>query len=323
MTRVVRIHETGGPEVLHSEPVVVGDPGEGEARVRHTVIGINFIDTYHRSGLYRLPLPSGIGVEGAGIVEALGPGVTDLSVGDRVAYAGGPPGAYADARLIAADRLVRLPDHVSDETAAAAMLKGMTSEYLIHSTVAVKPGQSVLVHAAAGGVGLILCQWLAHIGAVVIGTVGSPEKAALARAHGAEHTILYRDEDFVERVRELTQGRGVSVAYDSVGKTTVPGSLRCLMRRGMLVVYGNASGRPDPIDLAQLAELSLYVTRPVLFHYTAERKDLLASATALFDVIERGAVKIHVARRYPLDAVATAHHELEARKTVGSLVLVP
>jgi NADPH2:quinone reductase len=324
MARVVRIHETGGPDVLVSEEIDLGDPGAGEARIRQRVIGINYIDTYHRSGLYRLPaLPAVIGSEASGVVEAVGPGVTDVTVGDRVAYAGGPPGAYADARVLKADRLVRLPDDISDEIAAASMLKGMTAEYLVRRTVAVKPGQTVLVHAAAGGVGLILCQWLAHLGATVIGTVGSKEKAELARANGATHTILYREEDFVARVHELTGGRGVPIVYDSVGKTTVPGSLRCLEMRGLLVVYGNASGRPDPVDLAVLSERSLYVTRPVLFHYTAARADLLACAHALFDVLRSGAVKVHVARRYPLAEAATAHRDLEARQTTGSLLLVP
>jgi NADPH2:quinone reductase len=324
MTRVVRIHEPGGPDALVSEEIDVGDPGRDEARVRHRVIGINYIDTYHRSGLYRLPaLPAVLGSEASGIVEAVGPGVTEVAVGDRVAYAGGPPGAYAEARVLKADRLVKLPDDISDETAAASMLKGMTAEYLVRRTVAVEPGQTVLVHAAAGGVGLILCQWLAHIGATVIGTVGSEEKAELARSNGATHAILYRDEDFVARVHEITGGRGVPIVYDSVGKTTVPGSLRCLDYRGLLVVYGNASGRPDPVDLAVLSERSLYVSRPVLFHYTALRSDLLACANALFDVLRSGAVKVHIAHRYPLAEAATAHRELEARRTSGSLLLVP
>lgn len=324
MTRVVRIHQTGGPDVLLAEHIDLGAPAAGEARVRHRAIGINFIDTYHRSGLYKLPaLPSGIGSEAAGVVEAVGAGVTEVAVGDRVAYAGGAPGAYSEARLVKADRLVKLPDDVDDETAAAAMLKGMTAEYLVRQTIAVQPGQTVLVHAAAGGVGLILCQWLAHLGATVIGTVGSKEKAELARANGATHTVLYRDEDFVERVLAITGGRGVPIVYDSVGKTTVPGSLRCLGYRGLLVVYGNASGRPDPVDLAVLSERSLYVTRPVLFHYTAERSALLACANALFDVLRNGAVKVRIAHRYPLEHAATAHRELEARQTTGSLLLVP
>jgi len=292
--------------------------------VRHTAVGLNFIDTYHRSGLYPVPLPSGLGMEAAGVVQALGKGVTGLEVGDRVAYAAGPPGAYAEARLIRADRLVRLPAEIPDATAAAMMLKGMTVEYLVRRVYPVRPGQTVLLHAAAGGVGLIACQWLRQIGATVIGTVGSEEKAQLARSAGCHHPVVYTQEDFVARVREITGGAGVAVVYDSVGRATVPGSLDCLARRGMLVVFGNASGKPDPFDMALLGQKgSLFLTRPSLFDYTASAEELQASARALFEVVQSGAVKIQIQQTWKLHEAAEAHRALEARRTTGSSVLVP
>jgi NADPH:quinone reductase len=324
MTKAIRIHEVGGPEVLRVEQTEVGRPGPGEARVRHTAIGLNFIDTYHRSGLYPVSLPSGLGMEAAGVVEAVGEGVTEVAMGDRVAYAAGPVGAYATERLIRADRLIRLPDDIDDETAAAAMLKGMTVEYLIRRVFEVKAGMTVLFHAAAGGVGLIACQWLAHLGATVIGTVGSDEKAELARAHGCTHPIVYTREDFVGRVRELTDEKGVPVVFDSVGRATFSGSLDCLRKRGLYVGFGNASGKPDPFDIGILAQKgSLFATRPVLMDYTETRAELEASATALFEVIRSRAVRIEIRQRFALGDIAEAHRTLEARRTTGSTILLP
>lgn len=323
MNQVVRIHTTGGPDVLRVDELDVARPGPKEALVRHTAVGLNYIDTYHRSGLYPLPsLPHGIGLEAAGVVEDVGAEVREVAVGDRVAYAGGAPGAYAARRVIAADRLVRLPDDIDDERAAAMMLKGMTVEYLVRRTFAVQRGQTVLLHAAAGGVGTLACQWLAHLGATVIGTVGSDEKAELARAHGCTHTIVYTREDVVARVRELTGGAGVPVVYDSVGKSTLFSSLDCLAPRGLLVSFGNSSGMPDPLPLGILSQKgSLYVTRPTLMTYTAARADLVASAEALFDVVRTGAVRVEVRQRWPLAEVAEAHRALESRQTVGSSIL--
>jgi len=324
VTKAIRFHKTGGPEVLAYEDVQVGDPGEGQARVRHHAIGLNFIDTYHRSGLYPLPLPSGLGLEAAGVIEAVGPGVDYLKAGDRVAYAGGPPGSYSEVRLIPADRLVKLPDGISFETAAAMMLKGMTTQYLIRSTYKVQAGQTVLFHAAAGGVGLIACQWLKALGATVIGTVGSDAKAELAKAHGCDHTIVYTRENFVERVKEITGGAKVPVVYDSVGKDTFLGSLDCLQPRGLLAVFGNGSGPVPAFDLGMLAARgSLYVTRPTLVTYTAKRADLVASANELFDVVLSGKVKIEVHQKLALKDAQQSHIDLESRKTTGSTVLIP
>ena len=324
MAKAVRIHQHGGPEVLQYEEVAVGDPGAGQARIRQTAIGLNFIDTYHRSGLYQLQMPSGIGTEGAGVVEAVGSGVTWVKAGDRVAYAGGPPGAYAEVRLVPADRLVKVPEGISDQTAAAMMLKGLTTQYLIRSTYRVQAGQTVLFHAAAGGVGLIACQWLKALGVTVIGTVGSEEKAKLAKAHGCAHTIIYTKENFVERVNQITEGRKLPVVYDSVGKDTFMGSLDCLQPRGMLVVFGNGSGPVAAFDLNLLAAKgSLYVTRPSLVTYTAKREDLEAMAADLFDVVKSGKVKIEVNQTYALKDAAQAHRDLQGRKTTGSTVLVP
>ncbi|MFL5299521.1 MAG: quinone oxidoreductase family protein [Anaeromyxobacteraceae bacterium] len=324
MAKVVRFHERGGPEVLRLEDADVGDPGPGQARVRHRAIGVNFIDTYHRTGLYPLPLPSGLGQEAAGVVEAVGAGVAHVKAGDRVAYSNGPPGSYSEARLMPAERLVLIPEGVSDEQAAAVMLKGLTVQYLIRRTYAVKAGETVLWHAAAGGVGLIACQWLRSLGVRVIGTAGSDEKAALAKAHGAAEVIVYTREDFPARVRALTGGEGVPVVYDSVGKSTFAGSLDCLKPFGLMVSFGNASGAVPPLELGVLAQKgSLFVTRPTLMTYAAKRADLEASAAELFDVIRRGAVKVEIGGRYPLADAARAHRDLEARRTTGSLVLLP
>lgn len=322
MVHAIRFHETGGPDVLRWEEVDVPAPGPGEATVKHGAVGLNFIDVYHRSGLYPLELPSGIGMEGAGVVTAVGDGVTALSVGDRVAYATMPLGAYAEERTMPADRLIKIPDAIDDRTAAAMMLQGMTAEYLLRRTFRVEAGQTILIQAAAGGVGLIACQWAKHLGATVIGTVGSPEKAELARANGCDHAILYRKEDIAERVRAITDGKGVAVAYDSVGRDTYIASMDCLRPRGMLVIFGNASGPVDALNTGLLAQKgSLYVTRPTLMTYTASNEDLYASAASLIDVVSSGAVKITVNQSYPLKDAARAHRDLEARKTTGSTIL--
>ena len=324
MPKAIRFHKTGGPEVLVWEDVEVGDPGPGQLRIRQHAIGVNYVDTYQRSGLYAVPLPSGCGSEGAGVVEAVGPGVTDFKAGDRVAYASAPIGAYSEVRLYPADRAVKIPEGISFETAAAMMLKGMTVQYLIKRTFKVQPGMTVLWHAAAGGVGLIACQWLKALGVKVIGTVGSDGKAALARDHGSEHTIVYTRENFVERAKELTGGKGVPVVYDSVGKTTFMGSLDCLQPLGMMVNFGSASGAPEPLNVGLLAQKgSLFVTRPTLNTYAAKREDLVACANDLFDVVKSGKVKIEIAQRYPLKDAAQAHRDLEARKTTGSTILLP
>lgn len=321
----VRIHETGGPQVLRYERLAVGPPGPGEALVRHRAVGLNYIDVYHRTGRYPLgALPAVLGMEAAGVVEAVGQGVTSVTPGDRVAYATEPVGAYAQARVMGADRLLRIPYGVSEEQAAAMMLKGMTVEYLIRRTYRVRPGEFVLFHAAAGGVGLIACQWLNHLGATVIGTVGSTEKAELARAHGCRYPVEYRREDFVERVRTITGGAGVPVVYDSVGKETFLQSLDCLAPLGTLVCFGNSSGAVVAFDPTLLAQKgSLFLTRPTLMTYTATREQLATSADALFDVVTSGAVKINIGQSYPLAEVAQAHRDLEARRTRGSTVLLP
>jgi len=323
--KAVRVHAAGGPEVLKFDDIDVTDPAPGEIRIRHTAIGLNFIDVYMRTGLYPLPaLPTPIGMEGAGVVDAFGQGVEGLNVGDRVAYASQPPGAYAQLRNLAAERVVKVPDAIDDKTAAAMMLQGLTAQYLLRQTYRVQAGDTILMHAAAGGVGLIVCQWAKHLGATVIGTVGSAEKAALAKAHGCDHTILYRDENFKDRVMELTDGRGVNVVYDSIGKDTFMDSLACLKKRGTMVTYGNASGPVDPFQPALLGKMgSLYLTRPTLFDYIAERKNLVAMADELFDVVSSGVVKIEIHQEYPLSETAQAHMDLEARKTTGSTVLIP
>jgi NADPH2:quinone reductase len=323
MTKAVRFHKTGGPEVLQLDDVQVAVPGQGQVRVRHTAIGVNFVDTYQRTGLYPMPLPQVAGNEGAGVVEQVGPGVTALKVGDRVAYTG-QIGSYCGERLLPADRLVKIPDGISDEQAASMMLKGMTVQYLIHRTYPVKAGDTVLWHAAAGGVGLIACQWLKALGVTVIGTVGSAEKAKLAKAHGADHVIDYSKENFVARVKEITGGKGVPVVYDSVGKSTWEGSLDCLRPLGMWVTFGNASGPVPPLNTLILSQKgSLFCTRPTLATYIASRADLEMTSKSLFDIVKSGKVKIEITGRYKLADAAQAHRDLEGRKTTGSVILLP
>ena len=325
MTKAIRIHETGGPEVLRWEDHDPGQPGPGEVLLRHEAVGLNYIDVYNRTGLYPLPpLPATPGMEGAGIVESLGEGVSEVAVGDRVAYAGLPPGAYAEVRLMPDHRLVKLPESISTDQGAAMMLQGMTARYLLRGCYDVKAGDTILIHAAAGGVGLIVCQWAKHLGATVIGTVGSAEKAELARTHGCDHPIIYTKEDFVARVEEITQGRNVDVVYDSVGQATFAQSLDCLRPMGMMVSFGQASGSVPPLDIGILAAKgSLFLTRPSLMAYTAKREDLLAHAQDLFEVVEKGVVKIEVNQTYPLAEAAQAHRDLESRKTTGSTILIP
>jgi NADPH:quinone reductase len=323
MTYAIRFHTTGGPEVLVWEEVKVGKPGPGEVRVRHTAVGLNFIDIYNRTGLYPLQLPSSLGGEAAGVVEEIGSDVCDLKAGDRVAYGSAPLGAYAEARLIAADRLHKLPDYIDDKTAAAMMLKGLTVQYLIRQTYRIKAGETILLHAAAGGVGLILGQWANHLGATVIGTVSTDEKAALAKAHGCTHTIVYGREDFVERVKELTGGDKVPVVYDSVGRDTFMKSLDCLAPCGHSILFGQSSGSVEPLNLGILGQKgSLSVTRPTLNTYGAKRENLVAMAAELFEVVRSGAVKIEVSQTYPLKDAAKAHADLAARRTTGSTVFL-
>jgi NADPH2:quinone reductase len=324
MSKAIRFHQTGGPEVLQLEDIDIGEPSPGQARIRHQACGLNFIDVYQRSGLYPVPLPSVAGNEAAGIVEAVGAGVDWLKPGDRVAYGGGPLGAYCEQRILPADRLCLLPEAIGFEQGAAMMLKGMTVQYLIRRTYPVKSGDTVLFHAAAGGVGLIACQWLKTLGATVIGTAGSEQKCELARQHGANHCINYRSENFVERVMEITGGKGVDVVYDSVGADTFLGSLDCLRPLGMMVSFGNASGPVPPFNLGLLAQKgSLFITRPTLGTYTAARGDLEATAQELFDIVESGKVNIEIGRRYALADAAQAHRDLEARNTTGASVLIP
>jgi NADPH:quinone reductase len=324
MNHAIRIHQTGGPEVLNWEQVDVPAPAAGEATVRHHAVGLNFIDTYHRTGLYPLALPSGLGLEGAGVVEAVGAGVSEVKIGDRVAYAGGPVGAYAELRNIPSHRLLKLPDAITFNTAAAMMLQGLTAAYLLRKTYRVQPGDAVLIHAAAGGVGLIACQWAKALGATVIGTVGSAAKGELAKAHGCDHVINYSSENFTQRVREITGGEGVPVVYDGVGKDTFMGSLDSLRPLGMMVSYGNASGPVPPFELLLLSQKgSLFVTRPTLMNYTAKRGDLEALGGELFEVVVSGKVRIEVNQTYSLRDAAQAHRDLEARKTTGSTILLP
>jgi NADPH2:quinone reductase len=324
MTQAIRVHAYGGPEVLQWEAVEIGPPGPGEVRIKQTAIGLNYIDVYSRTGFYpQASLPFIPGMEGAGVISALGEGVKDLKVGMRVAYAG-PIGAYAEERLIAADRVVKLPSSISDEIAASIMLKGMTAQYLLRRTYIVGPKTTLLFHAAAGGVGLIACQWAAALGATVIGTVGSAGKALIARAHGCTHVINYREEDFVTMVKAYTNGHGVDVVYDSIGKDTFPASLDCLRPLGMWVSFGQASGPVPDFKIMLLSQKgSLYATRPSLGNYTANRKDLVATANDLFDVVGSGKVKVSVNQTYPLAEAARAHQNLEARLTTGSTVLLP
>jgi len=323
MPRAVRIHQTGGPEVLSYENVDVGEPGPGEVRIRHTAIGLNFIDIYERTGLYPVTLPATLGREAAGVVEAVGPKVKNLSVGDRVAYTGGVSGAYSEVRLFPADRAVRLPDEIDDRQAAAIMLKGLTAQFLLRRTYRVRKNDLIVIHAAAGGVGSIAVQWAKHLGAKVIAIVGSQPKADLARGLGADHVLLSTD-DWVAQIKSITKGKGVHVVYDSVGKETFFGSLDSLRPRGMMVTYGNASGPApafSPLELSKRG--SLFLTRPTLFHYIATRAELEKAAQELFDVVKRGIVSVRIGQTYPLSEVAQAHRDLEARKTTGSTVLLP
>jgi NADPH2:quinone reductase len=323
MSKAVRYHQQGGPEVLQLDDISIGDPGPGQVRIRHTAIGVNFVDTYQRSGLYPMQLPGVAGNEGSGVVEAVGPGVKELKKGDRIAYTG-LPGSYCEERIVPADRMVKVPKGISDEQAASMMLKGMTVHYLIFTTYKVKKGDTVLWHAAAGGVGLIACQWLKKLGVTTIGTVGSDEKGELAKAHGCHHVINYSRENFLERVKEITKGKKLPVVYDAVGKTTWDGSLDCLQPRGLMVSFGNASGAVPPVNLGILsAKGSLYVTRPTLATHIATRADLVKRSKDLFEVVKSGKVKIETTARYKLADAQAAHRDLEGRKTTGSVVLVP
>lgn len=320
----IRIHRHGGPEVMQREALTLAAPRQGEARVRQQAVGLNYIDIYQRTGLYPVELPSGLGQEAAGVVEAVGPGVTEVVPGDRVAYAGGAPGAYASVRNMPAARLVKLPDAIPCETAAGVMLQGLTAQYLLRRTYPVKAGETILIHAAAGGVGLIVCQWAKALGARVIGTVGNDDKAALARQHGCDDPIVYTRENFVDRVKTLTGGRGVDVVYDSIGRDTFFDSLACLRPLGMMVSFGNASGPAPAVEPGLLSRMgSLFLTRPVLGHYAATRDDLLKMADELFDVVTCGQVRVNIRHKHALADVAHAHAELEARRTMGSTVLIP
>ncbi|CAL60774.1 quinone oxidoreductase, NADPH-dependent [Herminiimonas arsenicoxydans] len=324
MTKAIRINKTGGPEVMEYLDVELAAAGPGEALIHQMACGLNYIDVYFRTGLYPQTLPAGLGMEGAGVVAAVGEGVTHVKPGDRVAYAGGPPGAYAESRVLPAKVLVKLPASIDFETGAAMMLQGLTAQYLLRRTFRLQGGETILFHAAAGGVGLIACQWARALGVTMIGTVGSDEKAALAKAHGCTHTINYNTENFVERVKEITHGAGVPVVYDSIGKDTFIGSLDCLSPMGMLVSYGNASGPVPPFSLTELASRgSLFVTRPSIFTYTAKRDDLEQMSAELFGMIESGKIKLSINQRYALKDVAQAHIDLESRKTTGSTILIP
>lgn len=323
MTHAIRFEKTGGPQVLEWQSVAIPPPGAGEALIRHTAVGLNFLDTYHRSGLYPVALPSGIGVEAAGIIEMLGEDVKGLTVGDRVAYATAPLGAYSEARICPVSKLVRIPAHISDEQAAAVLLKGMTVEVLFRRAYRLKKGDTILFHAIAGGVGLLACQWAKAIGCTVIGTAGSPEKAELARANGCQHVVLYREENVVETVNRITAGAGVPVVYDSVGKDTFDASVGCLGRRGMLVSFGQSSGPVPEKNLAIFAPKSLYYTRPSIFNYCATPEELKASAREVFKSVRQGRLKVQVRQRYPLKDAARAHEDLEARRLTGSTILIP
>ncbi|WP_031346850.1 quinone oxidoreductase family protein [Thauera terpenica] len=324
MTHAIRLHQAGAPELMQWESIALPPPAAGEVRLRHHAIGLNYIDTYHRSGLYPLPLPSGLGQEGAGVVEAVGEGVSEVAVGDRVAYATAPLGAYAEARNVPADVLVPLPDALSFEQGAAMLMQGLTAQYLLRRTYRVQAGDTILVHAAAGGVGTIMCQWAKALGATVIGTVGSEHKAELARANGCDHPIVYTRENFARRVRELTDGEGVPVVFDSIGKDTFMDSLACLRPLGLMVSFGNASGAVPLVDIGVLARMgSLFLTRPTLFTYAARRSDLLAMASELFDLVVAGTLRVEINQRYALKDVAQAHRDLEGRRTSASSILLP
>ena len=324
MTHAIRLHQTGAPELMQWESIALPPPAAGEVRLRHHAIGLNYIDTYHRSGLYPLPLPSGLGQEAAGVVEAVGEGVSEVAVGDRVAYATAPLGAYAEARNVPADVLVPLPDALSFEQGAAMLMQGLTAQYLLRRTYRVQAGDTILVHAAAGGVGTIMCQWAKALGATVIGTVGSEHKAELARANGCDHPIVYTRENFARRVRELTDGEGVPVVFDSIGKDTFMDSLACLRPLGLMVSFGNASGAVPPVDIGVLARMgSLFLTRPTLFTYAARRSELLAMASELFDLVVAGTLRVEINQRYALKDAAQAHRDLEGRRTSASSILLP
>jgi NADPH2:quinone reductase len=324
MPNAIRVHTPGGPDVMQWEEVAVGDPGPGEARVRHAAVGVNFLDTYHRSGLYKIPMPSGIGSEAAGTVEAVGSGVDWVKPGDRVAYCGGPLGSYCEVRVLPADRLVKVPDDIAERVAATLMLKGLTVQYLFRQTYKLNAGDTILFHAAAGGVGLIACQWARALGVTMIGTVGSDDKAALAKANGCTHTIVYTRENFVDRVKALTGGKGVPVVYDGVGKDTFPASLDCLSPRGMWVSYGNASGAVPPFDILLLSQKgSLYATRPTLVTHIAKRSDLTAMAAEMFGLVGAGKIVSEPRQTFALKDAANAHRALESRATTGATILVP
>jgi NADPH2:quinone reductase len=325
MVKAFRFHKHGGPEVMQWEDVEVPLPAAGQVRMRNTAVAVNYRDVLIRRGIHEVrAFPSGIGLESAGVVEAVGPGVTEVAVGDRMACVAGPDGAYAEVRNVPAARAVKLPDAIDDRTAAAMMVRGMTARYLLHETYAVKPSDAILVHAVAGGVGLILCQWAKHLGAIVIGTVSTDEKAEVARAHGCDHPIVYTREDFAERVKEITKGEGVAVVYDSVGRATFEGSMRCLRRRGVLASYGEASGDPEPVPPRKLGHLgSIFLTHPSLPDYTATRADLLKTAGDLFAMVQSGKIRIEISRSYALRDAPQAHADLEARTTTGSIVLIP
>jgi NADPH2:quinone reductase len=324
MSKAFRFYQHGGPDVLRFEDVEVGAPGRGEVRLRNTAVAVNYRDVLVRSGIHAVKsFPSGIGLESAGVIDAIGPEVSGLAVGDRVSCVAGPDGAYAELRLVPAARVVPLPDGIDERTAAAMMVRGMTARYLLHATYRVQRGDTILIHAAAGGVGLIVCQWAKHLGATVIGTVGSDEKAEIARAHGCDHPIVYTKENFAERVRAITGGEGVAVVYDSVGKDTFEDSMRCLRRRGVLASFGEASGDPDPVPPRRLGQLgSIYLTHPSLPDYTATREELLATANDLFAMVLSGKIRIDISKTYPLHEAPRAHADLETRKTTGSIVLV-
>ena len=324
MTHAIRIHTPGGPEVMSWDKLDVPPPGPGEVRVRHTAVGLNYIDTYHRSGAYKLPLPSGLGQEAAGVVEALGPGVTELKVGQRVAYGTGPIGAYCEMRNMPVDKLVPLPDGIADRDAAAMMLKGLTVQYLFRQIGKLKAGDTVLFHAAAGGVGLIACQWARAIGVKLIGTVSNDEKAALAKSHGCAETIVYTRENVIDRVKALTGGKGVPIVYDGVGKDVFPGVLDCLSPRGLWCLFGASSGPVPPLDLQLLAQKgSLWVTRPTLFNYANPRENMIAMANEMFELMRAGKVKAEVHQTFPLSKAADAHRALQGRQTTGATLLLP
>jgi NADPH:quinone reductase len=324
MSKAFRFHEHGGPEVLRFEEVEVGEPGPGQVRIRNTAVAINYRDVLMRKGIHAIKsFPSGIGLESAGVIDAIGPEVAGFAVGQRVAYAGMPEGSYAELRIVPAARLIPLPDGIDERTAASMMIRGMTARSLLFEAYRVKPGDTILIHAAAGGVGLIMCQWAKHIGATVIGTVSSDEKAAVARAHGCDHAIVYTREDFAARVRDLTAGEGVPVVYDSVGKATFEGSLKCLRRRGVMASFGEASGDPDPVPPRRLGALgSIYLTHPSVSNYTVTREELLATANDLFVMVTSGKIKIEISKAYALKDAARAHADMEERRTTGSIVLV-